>query len=462
MIVYAYEHGGQSYTSERYNFMGGSSSGRAGKQAVVDRYPPGAEASCWVNPRAPSEVVLNREFTADLWFGLIPVVFALIGIGGLVGTMRQPRSGVRVDGSATATADDDTARELRPVHSPAAKVLGTLGVAAFWNGITWTIVLGALRDRDWFPLLFLSIFVLIGAGLLGAVVYVVLSLANPRPRLTLRPGRLQFGTLQNLGWQMSGAVGRLRRLDFTLEGRESATYRRGTSTTTDRQTCVRVLLAEATGVAEMRQGETAFELPPTAVPGFQADNNRIEWFIRVRGEVPRWPDVNEEFPVEIRPGTVDPAAARAVPPGEAMVRSNDDTLALGTEGARVGYAPGETLSGVAGWRLAEAPRAAEVRLLWYTQGKGTRDVRVVETCHLDHPLAQEARPFSIPLPTQPWSVDGRLVSLVWALELVVEPGSRNVRHELVISPTGRPVPLPEPVPDDPLSSPWKRWFKSRS
>jgi hypothetical protein len=429
---------------------------------VVNRHPPGARVRCWVDPEHPTEAVLNREFTPELAFGLIPLGFALVGVGGLIAMLRGGRvpdaAGVR-DGTA---GDPEAARELRPKHGPVAKILGTLAVAAFWNGITWTIVVGALRDGDWFPLLFLSIFVLIGAGLLVALGYAVLSLANPRPRLTLRPGRLQSGVLQTLSWQMSGAVGRLRRMEFTLEGRESATYQRGTSTTTDRQTCVRIVLAELTGLAEMRAGETAFELPPEAVPGFQANHNRIEWFIRVKGEVPKWPDVNEEFPVEIAGGASDPAVAQAVPPGAALVRSADGALALGTEGARVAFAPGETLNGVAGWTLAAAPRSVEVRLFWYTQGKGTRDVALVETCRLDSPASQEVRPFAIPLPRQPWSVDGRLVSLVWALELVIEPGARSVRRELVLSPTGRPVRLPDAIADDPVVPGWLRRFKRRS
>jgi hypothetical protein len=326
--------------------MGGSPSGRTGKQAVADRYPPGAAARCWVNPREPAEAVLNRGFAGEMLFGLIPLVFALIGVGGLVGMRRKAVA--ETAPPPPTTLRDAEARELRPESSRLGRVFGMFAVAAFWNGITWTILLAASRDREWFALAFLSLFVLIGAGLLAAVVYLALALANPRPRLTLRPGVLRPGALQTLAWHLTGAVARLRKLVITLEGRESATYTRGTSTVTDRRACLRVALAEVANPAEMRQGETSFELPAGVVPGFKADRNKLEWFLRVRGDVPFWPDLDEEFPVEINAEAMDPAAVRQAESGPALVRSADGALALGTEGARAAYAPGETLSGVAG------------------------------------------------------------------------------------------------------------------
>jgi hypothetical protein len=457
VIVYEYQFQGRTYQGNRYNFMGGSSSGRAGKQAVVDRYPPGAAARCWVNPREPSQAVLNRGFAGEMLFGLIPLVFALVGMGGLVGMRRQAVA--ETAPSPPTILLDAEARELRPGASRWGKVFGMFAVAAFWNGITWTILIAASRDREWFALAFLSLFALIGAGLLAAVVYLALALANPRPRLTLRPGALRLGALQTLAWHLTGAVARLRHLVITLEGRESATYTRGTSTVTDRRACLRVVLAEVANPAEMRQGETSFEPPAGMVPGFKADCNKLEWFLRVRGDIPFWPDLDEEFPVEINAEATDPAAARQAETGPALVRSADGALALGTEGARTAYAPGETLSGVAGWQLEAPPRQAEVRLLWYTQGKGTRDVRVVDVVQFERPAARETRPFMFQLPLQPWSMDGGLISVLWALELVIEPGARNARYDLVLSPTGAAVPLAESVPDDPALPAWARWLK---
>ena len=60
-------------------------------------------------------------------------------------------------------------------------------------------------------------------------------------------------------------------------------------------------------------------------------------------------------------------------------------------------------------------------------------------------LAQmhDDRSFSLRLPREPYSFSGKLISLVWALELIVEPGSNVTRQELVMSASGKEVVLGE-------------------
>lgn len=82
-VTYRYRYDGRDFESSRYQFLSGSSSGREGKQRVVDRLPPGGPCVCWVDPENPSEAVLERGFTSMYWFALIPLVFVLIGAGGV-------------------------------------------------------------------------------------------------------------------------------------------------------------------------------------------------------------------------------------------------------------------------------------------------------------------------------------------------------------------------------------------
>lgn len=108
---------------------------------------------------------------------------------------------------------------------------------------------------------------------------------------------------------------------------------------------------------------------------------------------------------------------------------------------RRNFRPGETVEGVAGWRLDQAPQSIELRLFWFTRGKGTEDVGVVNRLCFDAPQREEGRRFSFALPAEPYSFSGQLISLIWALELVAEPGERSTRVELVLSPTGREILL---------------------
>jgi hypothetical protein len=75
----------KEYVGTRYKFMSGSSSGYDGKKEIVDRLSPGTQATCYVNRRDPADAVIERGLTGDIFFGCIPMVFALIGGGGLVG-----------------------------------------------------------------------------------------------------------------------------------------------------------------------------------------------------------------------------------------------------------------------------------------------------------------------------------------------------------------------------------------
>jgi hypothetical protein len=114
-------------------------------------------------------------------------------------------------------------------------------------------------------------------------------------------------------------------------------------------------------------------------------------------------------------------------------------LKVATRENRTHYRPGEEIVGAAGWKLPAAPKSAEVRLFWFTRGKGIEDVEVAATVRFDAPQAEEARPFRFVAPAAPSSFSGRLISLVWALELVLEPGGHSARCELTLAPDGREI-----------------------
>ena len=117
-------------------------------------------------------------------------------------------------------------------------------------------------------------------------------------------------------------------------------------------------------------------------------------------------------------------------------------LRIGLRDERKNFQPGDEITGAAGWELEKAPESLEVRLLWFTRGKGTEDVAGVNTVRFEHPQAAEARPFHFQLPPAPYSFSGKLISLLWAVELVALPKKQSARVEFVMAPEGREVVLP--------------------
>jgi hypothetical protein len=111
-------------------------------------------------------------------------------------------------------------------------------------------------------------------------------------------------------------------------------------------------------------------------------------------------------------------------------------LKLAIRNGQTQFRPGETLEGVAGWQLGGPPRSVEVRLFWHTQGKGTEDLERVASLAFDDPRQEEARPFQFQLPRAPYSFSGKLISLMWELELVAQPGDHSTRLPITLAPSG--------------------------
>lgn len=317
-ILYEYEIDGRKHRSNRYAFLTGSSSGYGGKARVVHRYPPGSRQVCYVSPKDPSEAVLHRGWVTEMWFGFLPLLFVAAGAGGLVFTLRPGRPSPQAVpvGPAAAMAitrpgspPGESGRvTLRPRFAPVVKLVTALLVTLFWNGIISVFLVHAIdswrRGRpEWFLTIFLIPFVLIGLGLAGFSVHALLGLFNPRPVLTVSSGAVALGHPFTLEWRMRGRVERLRRLSIFLEGQEECTYRRGTSTSTDRSVFARVPVIEADRTLDFRQGVREATIPGDTMHSFRAPNNKILWAIRVRGEIPRWPDVDEEYPFEVLPAS---------------------------------------------------------------------------------------------------------------------------------------------------------------
>lgn len=116
-------------------------------------------------------------------------------------------------------------------------------------------------------------------------------------------------------------------------------------------------------------------------------------------------------------------------------------LALVVEHADAVFEPGGRLSGVASWTAPTPPRGMELRLSWTCRGKGGRDRKIVRTVPLVAPLAIERRPFTLELPSAPYTFDGVLISLSWTLELVASPGEEKTSVALTIAPAGPPLKL---------------------
>jgi hypothetical protein len=323
-IVYDYRFAGRPYQSDRYGFTKIASSGYDRKKAIVDRYPPGSEHTCYVNPRNPSDAVLVRRLTADMLVGLFGVVF--ISAGGAMVWFAFRAIGGQRDGSGhlarlrgVPEASPPWSRDrgvssdaqVGPVTLKTGKsrwaTLVTAGFfAMFWNGIVSVFVAIAVAgfrrgDPEWLLTVFLTPFVLVGLALLVFVLHSLLSMFNPRPTLTLDKRDIALGDSLSVSWRFSGQTGSLQRLAILLEGKEQAEYRRGTSTYTDKETFAQIRIVDTINPLEVPAGETTIMIPADSMHSFHSNHNQIVWSISVVGEIRFWPDVNDSFAIDVGP-----------------------------------------------------------------------------------------------------------------------------------------------------------------
>lgn len=137
-----------------------------------------------------------------------------------------------------------------------------------------------------------------------------------------------------------------------------------------------------------------------------------------------------------------PGAAR---PNEEQTGGSTEALSIELAEDRSSLHPGDTVAGAARWDLTADPTSVELRLFWFTEGRGTRDVEVVARERFEGAGRADSRSFRFGLPVGPYSFSGKLISLIWALELIIEPGDRATRRTITVGPDGREVMLPDKV-----------------
>ena len=305
-IRYEYEWHSEKYTSDVWDFQGGSSSGYDGKAEVVARYPVLSTARCYVNPRRPSEAVLHRGLHAGYFFGLIPLIFVAVGLGGLYFVWRAPRppkpslpGSLPLDGPRPD--DPPGAVILKPATTRGCRLTGAILICLFWNGILSIFVVGFFNKPEGCTGVFLLPFVAIGLALVALVGYTLLALFNPVPVVRASGRSIPLGGMLELDWEIQGNASRFQSLKIAIEGREEATYRRGTRTSTDKVVFERISVYESGPEGDLRSGRAIVPIPRDTMPSFAASNNKIVWTLQVKGEIPRWPDVDEEFALTILP-----------------------------------------------------------------------------------------------------------------------------------------------------------------
>lgn len=124
-------------------------------------------------------------------------------------------------------------------------------------------------------------------------------------------------------------------------------------------------------------------------------------------------------------------------------------IKISTERNDLIFLPLETISGQASWSITGEPKKAEIRLFWYTQGKGDIDIQIIEKIELNQINRCDKTSFSFKLPNEPYSFNGKLISLIWAIEIVFFPSKESFKIDFVVSPIGQEINLHSKITSEP-------------
>ena len=94
---------------------------------------------------------------------------------------------------------------------------------------------------------------------------------------------------------------KLRHLTIELVGREEATYRRGTDSHTDKLPFMTLPLVDQSAPIPFDGGTARVKIPPTTMHSLDAPNNKIVWLVKLTGDVINWPNIEDEFILQVTP-----------------------------------------------------------------------------------------------------------------------------------------------------------------
>lgn len=174
------------------------------------------------------------------------------------------------------------------------------GFACFWMAIA------GLVAGDPIMLLFGLPFLLIGGGILAyGLRSRVAAMRIGQPELTISNTTLRVGDPFTVMHQQTfRSSGNLTGIQVRLLLRESATYRRGTDTVTvthDHEVQKLDLPPMTFSSGQLFAQNYQLQIPARAMHTFEANRNKLRWYVKVHIGLAGWPDFDEEYEVKVLP-----------------------------------------------------------------------------------------------------------------------------------------------------------------
>ncbi|MFT7521252.1 MAG: hypothetical protein ACI9MC_003403 [Kiritimatiellia bacterium] len=309
-VQYHFDANGERHTGSSYDLDQAWSDNRGAVEHTVAQLRQEPQVSCSYTGDEDVRSVIVLKSGVNVLFLLFPAGSLVVAlVAGTVGVRRVLDGSRRSLASrARSTAPYQISKGvgamvLRERSTASRKLLTMLAVTVLWDGLVAGLWLAEAFDGS------LSLFIGVVFSVIAALItglglpYSFFALLNPRPVLSLSSGKLHPGSQVELRWAFDGSARRIRRLTISLQGQEVVTYRRGTDTTFTEKTFHESVVVDLDD-GPLHDGVTILTIPDGTMPSFDAKNNKVQWKLKVNGNIALWPDIATEFNIAIYPHDV--------------------------------------------------------------------------------------------------------------------------------------------------------------
>lgn len=305
-IEYAYRSPqGQEVVSQQYDIKETESNNKAKIQAIVDAYPAGLKTTCYVNPRNPSQALLNRQWSVRISVIGFSMVFITTGsmLAWFAYQEKYPKTKTTsldsVPNAAPSTTYPHTSLGVfpPPESNNPQTVQGTLlalPMLLFFVGISATGFVRQLfftspQEKSAGTLVFFGVLTVVTTAVLilaisGLIhlrrrnIQLVLSLGAHQ--LILMPKVLRVGQTTTLQWKLRNP--RIyQRAQIQLIGSDRAVPMLKTMTPDPDRIHLDFPLVDATFPKDSASGEAKFEIPDNSMRSTELPNHHLKWLIRI-------------------------------------------------------------------------------------------------------------------------------------------------------------------------------------
>ena len=252
------------------------------------RLKSGEKTVCYVNPRAPREAVLQRDFDPELFLWCAPLLFVLLPLLGLVAmgvkAFRPPPAEAPPPGNSVVLAS---------ASRRGCSILVQVAFLLLFGGLLALLaLLPGFRESLVVRLAYMVPIGLVTLLLLRTLVRTLLRTLHPSVTLTVVPGEGAPGRTVDVRWDAPG--GGVKRFKILLEGFEESPH--GKSRRTATFATVDVFQG---GPKDFKRGSVKVLIPEGVMHSMEHGFRRIRWVFRVSAELTGLPDLHEEYPYTV-------------------------------------------------------------------------------------------------------------------------------------------------------------------